>query len=244
MRLLVDIGNTNTSIAVVKGKKIIKRYFVHTSKKKGEISSLKRLLRVHIDKIDDILVVSVVPKFLKIIKESLKKIFPSAVLVVIGKDKKVPIVNRYEKPLQVGQDRLVTAFAAVKKYGGPLLIIDFGTAVTFDFVNKKGQYEGGLIFPGMKLGLSALTRNAALLPKTTLRPIRGLIGRNTRDSINKGVLLGYASLCDGMIERVREKYGETLKIVVTGGDSILIRPYSVHIKTIDKDLIFFGLCQI
>jgi len=241
MKLLVDIGNTNTSIAILHNKKIVKQYFLHTSRKNISTAAFKRLLRTYIEKIDQVFIVSVVPKFLVITEKVLRGIFSGKDIFVAGRDIKVPIANKYQKPSAVGQDRLVTAYAAFSKYGCPVLIIDFGTAVTFDLVNKKGEYEGGLIFPGTRLGLSALTQNAALLPKTSLKPERGLIGRNTRGSINKGILYGYAALCDGMIDKFKSRYGRSLKVVATGGDAALVKKYSTEIGRIDPDLLFAGL---
>ena len=244
MKLLIDIGNTNSSLAVTSGKKIIKKWFIFSQKKQVEPVSLKRLLRSYIKDIDTIVIVSVVPKFLKVFRASLKKVVPKASIKVVGKDLKVPIKNNYSKPRQVGQDRLVAAYGAYKEFGAPLLIIDFGTAVTFDLVSKKGAYEGGVIFPGIRLGLSSLSDHAALLPKVDIKPQKGLIGKDTKGSINKGIIYGYASLCDGMITKFRSKYGKDLKVVATGGDASLIAKYSQNLKTISKDLIFMGLSLV
>ncbi|MDP8257966.1 MAG: type III pantothenate kinase [Candidatus Aadella gelida] len=242
-KLLIDIGNTNTSLAVTDGRKLLKRWFINTSKKRLESASLKRLLGTWQGKITEIVIVSVVPAFLGMVKKNLKIVIPKSVIKVVGKDLKVPIKIKYDEPAQVGQDRLVTAFGVYMLKRDAAIVIDFGTAVTFDLVNKRGQYEGGLIFPGLRLGLAALTENAALLPRAELKPAKGLIGRNTRDSMNKGVLFGYASMCDGMICRIRGKYGKNIKIVATGGDATLIARYSqlIHKKNIYPDLIFKGL---
>ncbi len=244
MKLLIDIGNTNSSLAAVSGRKIVKRWFVSSRKKQVEPASLKRLLRLYIKDIDSIVIVSVVPKFLTVVKNSLKKVLPNAGVKVVGKNIKVPISNKYSKPRQVGQDRLVAAYSASKEFGTPLLVVDFGTAVTFDLINKKGEYEGGLIFPGIRLGLSSLSAHAALLPKVDIKPQQGLIGKDTKGSINKGIIHGYASLCDGMIDKFRSKYGKDLNVVATGGDAALIARYSKNLKTISKDLIFKGLALL
>lgn len=241
MNLLIDIGNTNTSLALVRGKKIFKRYFIRTSRKEVSLKSLKRLFGKNLRGIDKVVIVSVVPKFLTLIKQSLKKVLPGIPLLVVGKDIKIPIKNRYRKPKEVGQDRLVAAFAAKRLSGSPVVSIDFGTAVTLDFVNKKGEYEGGLIFPGLRLGLGSLIREAALLPKTDIKATKGLIGRDTRDSMNKGILYGYASMCDGLVEQLRRKYGHSLKVVATGGDARLVSKYSRHLKKVHPDLILEGL---
>jgi type III pantothenate kinase len=241
MNLLIDIGNTNTSLALARGKRTHKRYFIRTTRKEIAPKSLKRLIGKNSERIDKIVVVSVVPKFLRIFKKSLKTVLPEIPVLTIGKDIKVPIKNRYKKPREVGQDRLVSAFAAREFYGKPVVSIDFGTAVTLDYVNKKGEYEGGLIFPGLRLGLASLVDAAALLPKVDIKPMRGLVGRDTRSSMNNGILFGYAAMCDGLLEKLRKKYGKKLKTVATGGDARLVAKYSKYVKTIHPDLILDGL---
>lgn len=246
MKLLIDIGNTNTSIAVAERGKIKKRYFIHTSKKQLKAKAFARLLGVDASKarIDSAFVVSVVPKFLELIKKSLVRVAPGIAIKVVGADVRVPIKNRYERPREVGQDRLVAAYAASRVYGSPVLVLDFGTAVTLDYVNEEAEYLGGLIFPGLRLSLQSLVNHTALLPEIEIQPTSGLIGQNTRDSMNKGLLMGYAAMCDGLIERFREKYGKTFKVVATGGDAKLVSRYSRHIRNVCPDLIFHGLKAI
>jgi len=241
MRLLIDVGNTNTSIAIVKGEKIRKKYFIHTSREKIEQKALKRLLGADLREIDRAVIVSVVPKFRTVFKKSMKAIAPKIRVQFIGRDIKVPIKIKYKKPGEVGQDRLVTSFAAQQVCGLPVLIIDFGTAVTFDLVSEKGEYEGGLIFPGLRMGLKSLVRDTALLPKIEVKATRGLIGRDTRGSMNKGILYGYAAVCDGFVGSFRKQYGRKLKVVATGGDAGLVARYTRHVKTVCPDLIFTGL---
>lgn len=241
MKLLVDIGNTNTSIALLKNKSIKKRYLIHTSRRQLKRKTLKRLFGSVVKDVDKIIIVSVVPDFLRILRNSFKKIFPKAAVLVVGKNIKVPILVKYKRPREVGQDRLVTALGALRTYGCPILVIDFGTAVTFDFVSGKGAYEGGLIFPGMRLALMSLVENTALLPKIALRSVKGLIGRDTRNSMNKGIIFGYAAVCDGLIEKFRKKYGKKIKVVATGGDAALVAKQTRHINKISPNLIFNGL---
>ncbi len=244
MKLLIDIGNTNCSIVVADKAKIRKRYFIHTDKKEVQPSSLRRLLGAHLRRIDSIVVVSVAPKFLAIVKKSLKKIAPGARVKIVGRDIKVPMKIKYKDPKEVGQDRLVTAYAAVRIFGSPVLTIDFGTAVTMDYVNGKGDYEGGLIFPGLRIAMESLSHKAALLPKIELKPAKSLIGRDTFSSMNNGILYGYASMCDGLIERFRKRYGRGFKIVATGGDAALVSRYSRHIRKVCPDLIPAGLSML
>lgn len=244
MKLFIDIGNTNTALFFVQNKKIIKKYFIHTDKKKVEQKPLKRLLGKYCESIDEIIIVSVVPRFLVVIKKTLHEICKSAKILVVGKNIVVPIKNKYNKPEEVGQDRLLVSYAAYERYGGPVLAIDFGTAVTFDYVNKSGEYLGGLIFPGIRLSLESLTKKTALLPKIDVKTPGALIGRDTHSSMNNGLVLGYASLCDGIIERFIDKYGKNVKIVATGGDAVLISKKSKFIKKINTNLVFEGLMLI
>jgi type III pantothenate kinase len=241
MKILIDIGNTNTSIGVLDGKRITERYFIHTSKRVISVPSFDRLLGKYLKRVDEVVIVSVVPRFLKILKGVMGKIAPRVRVTVAGENKRVPIVNHYSKPRQVGQDRLVTAYAAACLYKCPLVVIDFGTAVTMDYVNAKGEYEGGVIFPGMRLALGSLVKNTALLPAIALKPTSGLIGKDTRGSMNNGILYGYSAFCDGLIERFRDEFGKNVFIVATGGDAKLVARYSKHLRKIAPDLIFEGL---
>lgn len=242
MHLLIDIGNTNTTMALLDKGVITRRFFIRSSREKISQIALRRLLgRSTLKNIRYVLIVSVVPSFLKFLKEKIKKIFPSAEVCIVGKDIKVPIKNSYHRAHEVGQDRLVAAYAAKCLLKPPLVVIDFGSAVTMDFVNKKGEYEGGLIFPGLRLALTSLVKDTALLPSIVLRDVKGFIGRDTKGSMNNGIVLGYAALCDGLIEKFRAKYGKSVKVITTGGDAFLIAGHTRFVENIYPDLIFRGL---
>ena len=130
---------------------------------------------------------------------------------------------------------------AVKElYGCPSIVIDFGTAITFDVISKKGEYLGGLIFPGIETSLNALSQKAALLPKIKVAPPKGLIGRDTVDSMRSGVFYGTGALCDGVIAKLKSKYGP-MKVIATGGHAALMAKYSTAIDRINPDLTLLGL---
>jgi type III pantothenate kinase len=241
MELLIDIGNTKCSLALFEKGAPRKRYFIATDKREVRPASLRRLLGVWRKKVDRVVIVSVVPAFFQVFEKGLKKVLPDAELLVVGKDIKVPMPVMYGAPEEIGQDRLVTAYAALDVSSAPLLVIDFGTAVTFDLVGREGAYEGGLIFPGLRLSLESLEKSTALLPAIEPGSFRGLLGRDTAASMNKGIVLGYASLCEGIVRRFREHVGTDLTVVATGGDSALITRYTGAVDRVLPDLIFRGL---
>ncbi|MCX5657387.1 MAG: type III pantothenate kinase [Candidatus Omnitrophica bacterium] len=238
--LAIDIGNTNISYAFFKGKKIIKKGKISTQEK----YSLKKFASFYFGKIEDVIISSVVPTSLLKLKKELRAKFPKRPLV-LGENIKVSLVNLYKKPSQVGQDRLVGAYAGHMLYGGGLLIIDFGTAVTFDLVSFKGEYMGGMIFPGLKTSFNALCQRAALLPKKMrlVKP-KELIGRTTEESIRSGLYSGFAGLTANIVHTFRKEYGRRLKVIVTGGDADRIYPLIKDICILEPDLTLIGLKMI
>ncbi len=246
MELFIDIGNTNSSIALSRSGKVLKVFFITTNKKNLREDSLKRLLSRWLNEIDRIVIVSVVPFFLGRLKRLLLKVLPDASLQVVGEHITVPIENTYSAPEEVGQDRLLSSFAAKHYYGTPCIVVDFGTAVTFDVVNKKGQYEGGIIFPGMRVSFKNLLESAALIGKFELDEAGKvpIVGKNTHDSIRSGLFRGYAAMCDGIITRLCDDMDEKPHIIATGGDAAIIEPFSEHLKNIDEILLFKGLSCI
>ena len=162
-------------------------------------------------------------------------------LLVVGRDIKVPIKNLYRKAYQVGQDRLVGAYGAKILYGTPAIIIDFGTATTFDVVSKKGEYLGGVIVPGLRLSIESLFEKTALLPKVKIQRPEGVIGKDTKNSILSGISYGYGSLCDGMIELISKQIKQKPVVIITGGYSALIKEFIKRFDYIDKSLVFKGM---
>jgi len=234
MLLAIDIGNTNINAAFFKGKKLVKRL-------NGESSLPLAVGRGKELSPSRIIVVSVVPKKLKKILSILKKIFGSSTvpIYVVGKNLKVPLKSLYN-PRQIGQDRLVSAYAASKLFGTPVLIVDFGTAVTFDVVSKTCVYLGGLILPGIRMSLESIHNKTALLPAVEFKKAKGFIGTNTQDSIRNGMIYGYASICEGLIKKFNKKF-KNLKVVATGGDAKLISRYTNSISHVEPDLSLKGV---
>ncbi|MBM3249547.1 MAG: type III pantothenate kinase [Candidatus Omnitrophica bacterium] len=237
MLLAFDIGNTNISMGVFKGRRLIARKSVPT-----KVPSYGRILKPLFSKfkIEDVVICSVVPDATKKLKKALEAVFPGRPLI-IGKDIRVPIKNLYRKPSQVGQDRLVNAYAASLLFGAPLVVVDFGTAVTFDVISKNKEYLGGMILPGPGISLEALAERTALLPRIKLARPREFIGRDTKNSILSGIIIGMSLLSDSLILKLRKRFGSRLKAAGTGGDISIIGRYSREIKFIDHDLTLKGL---
>ena len=234
--LTVDIGNTIIKFGVFSGDKISFSFKVNTGNRRQYKIAVNRLRNKDISKI---VLCSVVPKEALILKALLKNSLKQMVYET-SKEVKVPIINRYEKPRQVGQDRLVNAYAGLKLFGGSLILVDFGTAITFDVVSKKGDYLGGLIFPGLDLSLDALHRRTALLPRIKIKKPKTLIGLDTASSINNGIIIGMAGVCDGVISRLHKKF-KGYKVIATGGGVNFIKKFSTKIKTFREDLTLEGL---
>ncbi len=235
MLLTVDIGNTSVAFGMFSGKTLVRNWKVPTQ----EILSGKAL-KLPKAKVTRSIISSVVPKATPAVKRASAREYGIAPLV-LGENIKAPIKNLYKKPRQVGQDRLVNAIAAKELYGCPAIVVDFGTAITFDVVSKKGEYLGGLIFPGIETSLNALSEKAALLPKISVTPPKGLIGRDTADSIKSGVFYGIGSLCDGIISRLDSVKSVRMTVIATGGHALVISKFTKNIRLIDPHLTLQGL---
>ena len=234
--LTIDIGNSTTAFGVFEGKKLISSFKLPTGKNEIYKRSILKLSKFNILKI---VICSVVPKATKVLSSLLKRQLKRRVLVV-GRDINVAIKNRYENPKQVGSDRLVNAFSGLKQFGPGLILVDFGTAITFDVVSKKAEYLGGLIFPGLDLSLDALNKKTALLPRIKINRPKAIIGRDTVSSINSGIVFGMAGVCDEIIARLQKKY-KGYKVIATGGNAEFIKKYSKKIKKIKPHLTLEGL---
>ncbi|HBR14708.1 MAG TPA: hypothetical protein DD723_04075 [Candidatus Omnitrophica bacterium] len=254
MLLAIDIGNTTISLGVLKKNKMIDVYNIKTASPRQELARdlngfLFKIKKNYPD-LRSIIICSVVPKVTKIVQPYLKKCLDINP-VVVGQDIIVPIKNNYHDPRQVGQDRLVCAFAVKCFYGVPAIVIDFGTATTLDVVSGKGEYEGGMIVPGIQLSVESLFQKTALLPRIDMiKPPRGLIGKNTQESILSGIFYGYGMMCSGLIDLLRKQtYGNPrdkslseAKVFVTGGYASLMKRFIFHkVDKVDPHLVFKGL---
>lgn len=243
--MAIDIGNTAVTFAAMKGSRIVgvrsvENNLLKTALKK-ELICIKRKFP-HLNKV---ILCSVVPKILKTVDRAVWRHLMIKPLV-IGRDIKVPLKNNYRDPGQVGQDRLVCAYAAKCLYGLPAIIVDFGTAITFDVISRQGCYEGGIIVPGIRLSVESLYKKTALLPniRSIKRP-KALIGKDTQESILSGIFFGYGSMCCGLIDSLTKKLKRKPKVIVTGGHTYLMRKFIVKkITKIDKNLVFKGMALL
>lgn len=238
MLLLFDIGNTSVTYGVEKNGQLTFGGclfddipdFVNKLVKNGNYSHIKAIIS------------SVVPKRTLILVKILDVLRVS--VFIAGKTLSVPVKSRYASK-QLGVDRQVNAYGAIQLHQTPALVIDFGTAITVDYVSKKGIFEGGLIIPGPQISFQALWERAALLPKEVRLPTKakGLIGRNTQDCMNSGILQGYGALTDGLVARFKAAYGP-LKVLSTGGFAKVLQPYSHSLGTLDSYLSIKALSHL
>ncbi len=237
MLLAIDIGNTTITFALFKKERLVRQWWMPTN----QISvNLLRKGILKSERLSAIIISSVAPKTLTELKKKLIHYLGIKPLIV-GRDITIKVLNLYHNPEQVGSDRLVNALAGYQLYGGPLIIVDFGTAITFDIISRKGAYLGGIIAPGVKISLDALSERAALLPRINLSRPKSLVGKETTQSMTSGIVYGFSALCDGMISRLKKKYGSHIKVIATGGQAKNIVPYCKNITRTRLDLTLQGL---
>lgn len=246
MILAIDIGNTNITAGLFRGGRLIGKAKTpaHASYLYGRF--FRMLLKSSGAKVADvekIVISSVVPLVLGRLAVELSRMAFRRPLIT-GRDIKAPIRNMYRNKDEVGQDRLVNAVAAKALYGAPAVIVDFGTAVTFDVVSARGDYLGGLIMPGIEMSLASLHRKTALLPRVELKPAGSIIGKDTVSSMRGGILFGLGATCDGLVAQYRRMLGGRLKVIATGGNASLIKRYARSIQIVDEDLTLKGLALL
>jgi len=246
MLLVVDVGNTNTVIGVFDGENLVSNWRVvtlpdRTSDEYGVlIQSLYYSSKISSHDIKDIIVSCVVPPMVGIIDELCEKYFNLRPLYVEpGIKTGMPIY--YDNPKEVGADRIVNAVAAYYRKKSSHIIVDFGTATTFDYVNESGEYMGGVIAPGLMTSSEALFAKASRLFKVELVRPKNIIGKNTINSLQSGIVLGYVDMVDGLVNRMKQEAGGDPWVIATGGLAELIAGESKTIKEVDKFLTLEGL---
>ncbi|HWR14416.1 MAG TPA: type III pantothenate kinase [Terriglobales bacterium] len=252
MLLVLDVGNTNTVLGVFRSKpdgtfgELRAHWRVSTNKTQtvDEYGVLFRNLfamaGIDLGPLSGIVVSSVVPPLDTTLREVCEKYFSTkALFIEPGVKTGMPV--HYDNPLEVGADRVVNSVAAFEKYGGPCVIVDFGTATTFDAVSAKGEYLGGVICPGIGISAEALFERTARLPRVDTRKPARVIGTNTVASMQSGLFYGYLGLVDGILARLLGELGKDTKVVATGGLAPLIGENSEYIKHVDDLLTLEGL---
>ena len=247
MLLVFDVGNTNMVLGVYKDKELICNFRIGTDKSKtsDEYGVIIRQLfdyeGISLKNIEDVIISSVVPEVMHSLENFSFK-YCGKEPIIVGPGVKTGINIKYENPQQVGADRIVNAVAGYEKYGGPLILIDFGTATTFCAVSQKGEYLGGAISPGIKISSEALFQRASKLHKVEIAKPKGAIGKNTTWAMQSGIVFGYAGLVDNIVSMMKEELGsDDVNVVATGGLAPLICAETKTVKIVDKFLTLEGL---
>ena len=246
MLLAIDIGNTNIVVGVFDGEKLKATWRLGTDVHKLEDEYAALLLDLLSMKglafadIDDAIISSSVPPLVTVFEELCRRYFEVTPMVV-GPGIKTGVRISIENPREVGADRVVNAAAAHKLYGGPLIVIDFGTATTLDAVSEEGDYLGGAIAPGIVISSEALFEHAAKLPRVELvRPPKA-IGRNSVSAMQSGIVFGYVGLIEGIVARMQKELGGTAKVIATGGLANIIASETGVVDAVELDLTLVGL---
>ena len=246
MLLAIDIGNTNIVIGCIEQDQILFKARIATDRLRTsdqygvEIKNMLEAYGVRIAEIDDCIISSVVPPVFNSVRTGVVKIIGKQPMVV-GPGLKTGLNIHVDVPSQVGSDRIVIAVAALAKYEAPLILMDLGTATTIEVVEPDNVYMGGVIIPGVKVSLDALTSRAAQLPGISLDKPKSVIGKNTVDCMRSGMMYGTAAMIDGLIDRMEEELGHKSTLIATGGMAQFIAPLCRHDIILDKDLLLKGL---
>jgi len=246
MLLAVDIGNTETTLGVFEGDELRATWHtttaIHRTADEHAILLLNLLRNRGLDTSDikEVALCSVVPPLTSIYEEMFKRYFGIWPLVVAA-GIKTGVRICMDNPKEVGADRIVDAVAAHHLYGGPVIIVDLGTATTFDTVSEEGDYLGGAIAPGMVAAAEALHQRAAMLPHVELACPSRVIGTNTIDAMKSGIVFGYVTLVEGMVARIQRELGTKTKVIATGGYAELIAKETKVIDKVNPDLTLIGL---
>lgn len=246
MLLVLDVGNTNIGLGLFRGESLLHHWRVATRREgtPDEYAVLLRSLlegvKVPLDAIDAVMMASVVPPLDGILEETVRSLLKITPLTV-GPGTKTGISILYDSPREVGADRIVNAVATFAQYGGPAIVVDFGTATTFDAISARGEYLGGVIAPGIGISAEALFERAAKLPRVEITQPRSVIGKSTVGSMQAGLFYGYLALVDGVVRRMQQEMGGTKVVVATGGLAHLILADSETVDRVDPLLTLTGL---
>ncbi|MEW6081741.1 MAG: type III pantothenate kinase [Bacillota bacterium] len=246
MLIALDIGNTEIVAGVYEGSALRNHWRVSTERRKtaDEYGILFLSLMDHggldPDLLDSAIIASVVPPLTQTLEDTCSR-YLRVQPIVVGPGVKTGVSVKYENPKEVGADRIVNAVAAYDRYGAPAIVVDFGTATTYDAISRDGEYLGGAIAPGIGISLEALFQRAAKLPRIELVKPPSVVGRNTVSSMQSGIVFGFAGQVDEIVRRMREEIGGDAFVVATGGLAELIAPETRTIQKVDRLLTLWGL---
>ena len=252
MLLLIDCGNTNIVFAIAQNDRILKKWRINTDPKRTAdeyyvwLIKLLEIENINLLSISDSIIASVVPDALFSLLSFNKEYLKIEPFIVGENNLKIGIDINIDNPSEAGADRIVNAVAVKKFYNKPSIVIDFGTATTFDIVSKSGSYEGGIIAPGVNLSLEALYMAASRLPRIKVDNTKNInvVGKNTKDSMYSGIYWGYISLIEGLVKRINKEKNFNYYVIATGGLSNLFSKNCSIIEKVDNELTLNGLIHI
>lgn len=246
MLLVMDVGNTHIVLGLYQGEEMIGHWRIHTNRNLTEdeygmmMKNLFQHVGVELEEISGVSICSVVPPLTRILKILVQKYFRIAPLIV-GPGVKTGLNIKYESPREVGADRIANAVAAIKRYGAPVIVVDFGTATTFCFIDEKGHYIGGAITPGIYVSTEALYQRASQLTRVEVIDPGSVVGRNTVKAMQSGIFYGYVGVVDGIVTRMKRELSQPPTVVATGGLAEMICGETSTIDEVDPLLTLAGL---
>ena len=246
MLLVIDVGNSNIVLGVYDGELLVRSWRLSTDKSRTSdeyavlLHSLFDQAGLDFSEVKASIISSVVPPLTGVM-EAISHDFFNLTPYVVGPGIKTGMPIHYDNPREVGADRIVNAVAGYEKHKCPLVIVDFGTATTFDYVNGRGEYCGGAIAPGLAISVEALFQRASKLPRIDIIKPPQVIAKNTVNSMQAGIFFGYVGLVDGIVEQIRAESNEEFRVIATGGLATLIAPESKTIDEVDTNLTLEGL---
>jgi len=241
--LAIDIGNTNTVLGMFEGDEIIHSWRVttHPRATADEIALTFRGLLEGCPEVDGIAMCSTVPSVLREMRSMLDRYYADLPTVIVEPGTKTGVPVLTDNPKEVGADRIVNTIAAHHLYGGPSIVVDFGTSTNLDVVSASGEFLGGALAPGIEISLDALAARAAQLRKVELVPPRSVIGKNTVEALQSGALYGFAGQVDGLVRRISAEMGGVTAVIATGGLAPIVVPEAETITHHDPELTLVGL---
>jgi type III pantothenate kinase len=239
--LAVDIGNTNTVLGVFDGPQLVESWRVKTDARDtaDELALTYRGLLGN-TKVDGVAACSTVPAVLGQLRIMLERYYPHLPAVVVEPGVRTGVPLLYDNPKELGSDRIVNALAAYHLYGGPSIVVDFGTSTNFDVVSAKGEFLGGVLAPGIEISIEALASRAARLVKVELTRPRAVIGKSTVEALQSGILYGFAGQIDGLVRRIVAELGRPATVIATGGLATVVIEESETIQKHEPDLTLVG----